>query len=537
MGNTSSQDKRKQLDRATTGRGRRITLFLKRKSRRKKESRQESVKVLSLESFHEPSEGMGSQKHSDQQKSEEMAGGKSPLQSEGTKQAEKRDRRNKSKGKKKTSPKSSPKRKSSGVKGEHGRGKDLPDAQHSNNETPASTYGLNQHAEKKNVQYTVNETGESMQVSVDHDQCLVSPMTVSSSSFGPASSSSLSTTQQSLDSKDRQDATRMSTSNRDLFMETSLLTIGESGKKKVSAEDTGKSSDDDESDDSIAAEEHLYDDTNKDASKSPKKASGKGKVTRKERKKKDKQKKKTKKKVVEISGDRDDRKAQPQTTTVVPSAKIPSLEEISSTKLSTNNGKSGKKIKRNFEKVRSPYKSIGEIPDAPPPADRTPPPPALTLPTSASGKVHGRPRIQLKRSLSASAFASAKLTSPKAGKSDSTATTAVRRSSSARTHSHDSSRRMGLEELRERFGAQHESIPTLSPIAAAAVGHVEMPAELQAYGLPDVHRAKRPGLKKKEYRMSQRSLRNLEPELSGTDDDEDDNLVAYLKNSKYKLDL
>mmetsp|Transcript_11130 Transcript_11130/g.26831 ORF Transcript_11130/g.26831 Transcript_11130/m.26831 type:complete len:581 (-) Transcript_11130:1931-3673(-) len=453
------------------------------------------------------------------------------------------------------------KKKAAAHKVENGR---VPAGQ--SNNAPVSAYGLDKQAEGKNVQYTVNEKGESVQFSidqkgvpelwlqVDHDQCLVSPMTVNSSAY--ASSSSLSTTQQSMDSKDP-----MSASKQDLFMKTSLLTIGEGGKPKengvrpkVNSLMGGRTSDTDDDDDSIAAEEQLlnqFDDNYKKASELPK-PKGKKKVAGKKKKKKEKDKDSSKDKKkhsksaerMEMSGDEDDRKAQSQSNSIMPSAKIPSLEERSSIKLPAKNGKSGKKVKRKSEKLKAKdMKATFEEPTSPNPP---PPPPTTTPPSSGGGRRPVR-RIRRINSVPASTFATMDTSSPVATKDVKTRTSVAvgnnnkkGSSNTTRTSTYESPRRMNLKDLRKRFGPQQsEAALTLSPAARAAGGYVEMPTELQAYGRPsaDLQRPKRPGLKRKEYRMSQRSLRNLEPESSVSDDDEDGNLVEYLKNSNYKLDL
>ncbi|CAJ1934722.1 unnamed protein product [Cylindrotheca closterium] len=434
---------------------------------------------------------------------------------------------------------------------------------------PASAYGLNKQINGKNVQYTVNEKGESVQFSVnkkgvpelwlqvDHDQCLVSPMTIAS-----ASSSSLSTTQQSLDSQP------MSSSKQDLFMKTSLLTIGEGGKPKengvrpkvnsLMGERTSENIEDDgEDDDSIAAEEQLlnqFDDTyKKAAAELPKPRAKNKKVAGKKKKKKEKDKKKRSK--ATESGDEDDRKTQPQSNSAMPSAKIPSLEERSSIKLppAKNGGKSVKKIKRKSEKARvkdmkaiaedeptKDMKAIVEEPISPPPA---PPRPQTTPPSAGGGRRVSR-RIQRINSTPASTFSSLDTSSPEPKDSKARASvmlSPIRQGSlskSTRSSTYESPRRMNLKDLRKRFGSQQSEISlSLSPAARAAGSYGEVPSELQAYGRPTDQRSKRPGLKRKEYRMSQRSLRNLEPESSVSDDDQDDNLVEYLKSSNYKLDL
>ncbi|KAL3933434.1 MAG: hypothetical protein SGBAC_010398 [Bacillariaceae sp.] len=480
-------------------------------------------------------------------------------------QSEKRDRR-KSKQKQKASsgnhvaqqpkktssdPKKLTNKKKSAPKVEDGH---LPDQSN----VPVNTYGLDKRSKGKSVQYKINDKGESVQFSVnqkgvpelwlqvDHDQCLVSPMTVNSSAYS-ASSSSLSTTQQSLEDRKEQP---MSASNQDIFMKTSLLTIGEDGKPKENGVRPKAKSlmreqeTSDSDDDSIAAEEQLlnqFDDTYKKASELPK-PKGKKKAAIKKKKKKEKDKDKDKKKRAKAaeSGDEDDRKAQPQSSSVMPSTKIPSLEDRSSIKLPAKNGKSGKKIKRKSEKVRAKdMKAIDEEPVSPTPL---PPPPEVSPPSSGGRRVIRR--IQRINSTPAPTFATLDTSSPqqvndtKLHGSVAMAKNKKGSSNTTRSSTYESPKRMNLKDLRKRFGSQQSDTHLgLSPAALAAGGYGEIPSELQVYGRPSDQRSKRPGLKRKEYRMSQRSLRNLAPESSGSEDDQDGNLVEYLKNSNYKLDL
>lgn len=423
---------------------------------------------------------------------------------------------------------------------------------------PVNAYGLDKQSKGKSVQYKINDKGESVQFSVnqkgvpelwlqvDHDQCLVSPMTVNSSAYS-ASSSSLSTTQQSLEDRKEEP---MSASKQDLFMKTSLLTIGLDGKPKENGVRPkakslmGEQETSDSDDDSIAAEEQLlnqFDDTYKKASELPK-PRGKKKAAVKKKKKKEKDKDKDKKKRAKAaeSGDEDDRKAQPQSNSVMPSTKIPSLEERSSIKLPAKNGKSGKKIKRKSEKVRAKdMKAIDEEPVSPTPQ---PPPPEVSPPSSGGRRVIRR--IQRINSTPAPTFATLDTSSPpqvndtKLNGSVAMANNKKGSSNTTRSSTYESPKRMNLKDLRKRFGSQQsDAYLGLSPAALAAGGYGEMPSELQVYGRPSDQRSKRPGLKRKEYRMSQRSLRNLAPESSGSEDDQDGNLVEYLKNSNYKLDL
>eukprot|EP00980_Cylindrotheca_fusiformis_P005148 scaffold1089_cov117-Cylindrotheca_fusiformis.AAC.11 len=404
------------------------------------------------------------------------------------------------------------------------------------------------------VKYAVNEKGEYVQFSideqgvpelwlqVDHSKCLVSPMTVNSPYYPNSSSSS------------QRSSAILSHSKKHLMMKTSLLSVDEhmrthpTPKKLIGEED-----------ESTAAEERFLSqyqhlNVNNEATKSilsnksshseKGKASGDGS---KKKKKKEKQKKHSGQS--SSSGDEEEHGARAKGTRVNPSTKIRSQGQRSSNDLSY----CSEHVPRTPVRLVKPSKSRSLEPK---PSPKNPHSSKHGKKTSISKKDKKTEKSSKKKELSPKSHGeTGKVVNKSNGyrkvrRSTSMPPSAppkeekrieatapllekpqpgVRRSVSHKTYSHTAGPRMGLRELRDRFGSDR-SLRTDGSGKSGGGAYVEMPTELQAYGLPAEVKKARPGLQRKEYQMSQRSLRNLDPESSDDDDDKED-LVKYLTSS------
>jgi hypothetical protein len=240
----------------------------------------------------------------------------------------------------------------------------------------------------------------------------------------------------------------------------------------------------------------------------------------KEKGKKKKKKKDKKKKPGErwdIAGDEAEQGARTQGNSVVPSTKIPNLERRSSVRIPS----SSKPRKKSSSKIKKSDKSGKKKESKTPKAEEED---ELKLENKSSTRRNSFPPPPSEPS-------------QQSQQSEKSTQKVLTRSASYKTYSHNGGHRMDVTELRERFGSQrnlHTDQEHQYHEEDDSSAHVEKPTELKAYALPAKVKPARPGLPRKGYQMSERSLQNLDPESA--DDDEEDNLLKYI-NSSYKMDL
>lgn len=401
-----------------------------------------------------------------------------------------------------------------------------------------------------NVQYAVNEKGEFVQFSinqkgipelwlqVDHSKCLVSPLTVNSNAYPHLNTST-------------GEIVMMSNSKKNLMMKTSLLSIVENDNLKNNTPRGLMGSSEVDGEDSDGAEErflsqykHLNVNDKVTVSPRPNATATAAVVektkatTKSSRNSSSGAKKKVKKKKRrnsgdrwDMSGDEEEQGAKTQGNSAVPSAKIPSLEQRISVKIpSSSKSNRNKKEKSSSRHKKDSSKSPKVVEERKK---------ASTHNNKSSSGTGGRRKIRRSHSMPRQPPSPHANNTKNEKQPKEPPERGITRSISYKTYSHNNSdqKKMGVSELRDRFGSERSLLADDNEYYDTnGEPYVEMPAELQAYGLPaKVKRQKgRPSLEQKEYQMSKRSLRNLEPDSS--DDEEDENLVKYLKTS-YKMDL
>jgi hypothetical protein len=302
------------------------------------------------------------------------------------------------------------------------------------------------------------------------------------------------------------------------MLKTSLLSIGEKNTNANQATPEplmgATAEDSDETDERFLSQYQHLNVNEKKLSPvvSPKVKTNKGK---KKKKKKDKKKKPGER--WDIFGGEAEQGAKTQGNSVVPSTKIANLERRSSLKIPS----SSKQGKKSSSKIKKSDKS-GKKKES----------------RSPKTEEENEPKVENKSSRRRKIRRNSSPSEPSPSQqSEKSPQRVLSRSVSYKTYSHDGGHRMDVTELRERFGSQRnlyadEEDQYQEDDESSA--NVEMPTELQAYALPAKVKPARPGLHRKGYQMSERSLQNLDPESA--DDDEEENLLKYL-NSSYKMDL